>query len=130
MTRPIKFRVLVSNQEIVRSLSFQYIYHWEYINLDILFSMSIGEMFVNHNIKKDSLGQFTGLKDSKGVEIFEGDIVKTDNDFMGKIEYGEGMWLIVLEKKEQADFLYEYLSAIEVIGNIYLNKELLTNTKQ
>ena len=72
--------------------------------------------------------QYTGLKDRNGKEIYESDIVFIDND---KFE--------VIWNKKRARYalkscfdgkLYTYLwggefGSIEIIGNIYENKELL-----
>ena len=86
------------------------------------------------------LMQFTGLKDKNGKEIYEGDIVAGDSGFVspvkGIVKY-QGLAFNFQGEKLKKDFdgstdwFYTITSDltedrhIEVIGNIYENKELL-----
>lgn len=81
------------------------------------------------------LMQYTGLKDKNGTEIYEGDVVKTFNKYIGSVEFGEqdighdfqGIGFYVNEGYG-ADNIYGGQN-IEVIGNIYENPELLGGTE-
>lgn len=74
------------------------------------------------------LMQFTGLKDSKGNDIYEHDILKTAN-FLLKVIYDNCSFVIEELNKNNNDYfsLYDISKFCEVIGNIHENSELLEN---
>lgn len=77
-------------------------------------------------IKMDS----TGLKDSKGVEVYEGDLIKdTDSEFIGEVIWDNDT--LCFTTKFQSNELWGFVprhgkdNHCRVIGNIYSDKELL-----
>lgn len=89
----------------------------------------IGYSGGNYSIKFDEieLMQYTGLKDKKGKEIYEGDIVKSF--FVDTDEAGNEIYKYYIIEVKYDEVLCSYkidkFMNLEVIGNIYDNPELL-----
>ena len=90
-------------------------------------------------VEADSVGQFTGLLDKNGKEIYEGDIVRYQDtmgySFIGLIGFDEGRFGFVNRRgigTLDKDGVYAdgycsvpYTIEYEVLGNIHDNPELL-----
>lgn len=68
--------------------------------------------------------QYTGVKDRKGIEIYEGDIVRS-NEKVTTIIWLESEGGFYARTLTGECFKYAHNSIIEIIGNIYENPELI-----
>ena len=92
----------------------------------------------NNEVILGTVGQFTGIVDRNGVEIYEGDIIQT-YDSKGKSILHEVYYLenearfatklIGYENLNEGSLTQKWINELdfEVIGNIFDNRELLQN---
>lgn len=87
----------------------------------------------DYRVFEKSIGQYTGLKDSKGNDIYEGDIVKGHRWSKGEGFRHIGIVTYVMNAfkvrgvKRYIGRDTELDPSYEVIGNIYENPELISN---
>lgn len=119
----------------------KHMYNWEN-----LFNQNLKNIFTIPEQCGYNIMQYTGLHDENGKEIYEGDIIEFSYDMFvgnfdtfvakGKVVFEEGAFYVEAFENErttegEAYLLYSInLDTIEVIGNIYENKELINETNR
>lgn len=105
-------------------------------NTLLIHSFSDWGLNSTHECEIDSLGEFTGLIDENGEEIYEGDIVELINNLerkkacdAGHMEGVYEVWFnpesLRYEGKHHTPLDWSGTESIEILGNIYENPNLL-----
>ena len=81
-------------------------------------------------VSKNTIGQYTGLKDKNGKMIFEGDLFKIGAEKETfEVVYESGCFLAYCNGKQYGLLGELMMCFVEIIGNIHDNPELITNPK-
>ena len=98
-----------------------------------------GEFCLNFGVDTETVGQFTGLCDKNGKEIYEGDILRWDvNNVLYVVTFESGMFYASIKECNEGMLggfslhrLTEYdYGKCEIVGNIHDNPELLKGGEQ
>ena len=114
--RDIKFRVWDGDQ-------------WSYFTIGQTMTAWMQAVYDDHCLHGRQFLQYTGLKDQKGEEIYNGDILKSKTGDIMKVDWDDMFASFVLDKQGWA-FRHYFGEAVnpesvEIIGNIYENPELI-----
>lgn len=145
MNREIKFRgvSVVSNKFVLGSLISLGDGYVIAKSSNIVGQTSSDDVFLSYSNEEvdivfpDTIGQYTGLQDKNGKEIYEGDIVKAplldpifgdiikDAFCNAEIRFNKGSFVVGYYGSNHNIYLSDLYDKVEVIGNIFDNKELL-----
>ena len=85
-----------------------------------------GKLYLIKN--KDTVEQFSDLKDKNGKDIYEGDVIRCtlldDKERIGVVQFYKGCFWFICNNGYSDEYLY-YMCDKEIIGNVVDNPELI-----
>ena len=105
-----------------KARKFVYGYYWRNLTQHFI-KDSLG---IDHEVRPETVGQLTDVPDSKGVLIYQGDILDVGYGSNKRVvAYQDGQWVAWLLRSSYLQPLYECIDTYYVVGNIHINKSLL-----
>ncbi len=84
--------------------------------------------YEGYRVESETIGQFTGLFDKDGTEIYEDDIIAFKDGQIGLVEFYHGCFVVRYGKTDVPQSLYDLSSwQIKILGNCFENPELLAD---
>ncbi len=82
--------------------------------------------YEGYRVEAETIGQFTGLLDKDGQEIYEDDIVTFDDGKIGVVEFSNGGFVVRYGKRNTVRSLYGIKTwNMKILGNRFENPGLL-----
>lgn len=86
--------------------------------------------YEGYRVEAETIGQFTGLLDKDGKEIYEDDIISFDDGKIGIVEFTRGCFVVRYGKDNVTRSLYEIHNwSVKILGNRFENPDLFIGQK-
>ena len=86
--------------------------------------------YEGYRVEAETIGQFTGLLDKDGKEIYEDDIISFDDGKIGIVEFTRGCFVVRYGKDNVTRALYEIHNwSVKILGNRFENPDLFIGKK-
>lgn len=111
-----------------------------FVNILNFATDNFGFVVDDHAVDPDTIGQFTGLCDKDGREIYEGDIITVKGRYPRVVLWDKMMWALMPTEYYHdevfwvmnlqhpgVDWWEEFADEFEIISNIHDNPELISD---